>query len=381
MGLSTTSKVNVTLKKLNGKAHTSNDKGLINESLASGITTSYSTIFGEQIPAEPNQSSYYDNIGDKVEYVRLVAEFIEGTDTSAGRHSFSLKLPSDYESNSSNPKAGEYPFTNNQKLHTTKGKLQLVSTSFGNDYEAKPYYDDGTITLIPLTDQRSWTLDYFNGIFFQETPPGLGDHEKNPIYIDALIYIGDMLDDVVGSISGSGSGSSSGPGGATPIREKHIYAVTETIAASTNIIVPGVNFDLADQNPELIDIHLNGMLIAHSGELGLGMSDYDIIDYQTIELNFVLEPDDLVTISVFNRTTSASMSFNEIPSGLIDGENMVYTLLHEPISGATLSLNGQILTPTVGSSQKDYTLSGDTITLTTAYSPSGDDILLATYSY
>ena len=61
MGLSTTSKVNVTLKKLNGKAHTSNDKGLINESLASGITTSYSTIFGEQIPAEPNQSSYYDN--------------------------------------------------------------------------------------------------------------------------------------------------------------------------------------------------------------------------------------------------------------------------------------------------------------------------------
>ena len=44
MSLSTTSKVNVTLKKLNGRAHTSNDKGLINESLSSA-----SSIFATEI--------------------------------------------------------------------------------------------------------------------------------------------------------------------------------------------------------------------------------------------------------------------------------------------------------------------------------------------
>lgn len=379
MSLSTTSKVNVTLKKLNGRAHTSNDKGLINESLSSGITTSYTTIFGEQIPAEPNQSTYYDNVGDKVEYVRLVAEFIPGTDTSDGRHSFSLKLPSDYEANSSNPKAGTYPFLDDQKLHVTKGKLQLVSTAFGDDYEAKPYYDDGTVTLIPVTDQRNWTLDYFNGILFQQDPPGTGAHSENPAHVDALIYIGNMLDDVISSSTGGGSGTSSS--GTSTLREKNIYAVSSTIAAATNIIVPGVNFDLADQDPELIDIHLNGMLIAHSGELGLGMSDYDIVDYQTIELNFTLEADDLVTIAVFNKTAISSISYNEIPSGLIDGSNMIYTLSNTPMSGATLSFNGQILTPTIGATTRDYSLSADTITLTTAFAPDGEDILLATYSY
>jgi hypothetical protein len=379
MSLSTTSKVNVTLKKLNGKAHTSNDKGLINESLTSGITTSYTTIFGEQIPAEPNQSTYYDNVGDKVEYVRLIAEFIPGTDTVSGQHSFSLKLPSDYESNSTNPKVGTYPFLNDQKLHVTKGKLQLVSTSFGNDYEAKPYYNDGSITLIPVTDQRNWTLDYFNGILFQQDPPGTGAHSQNPVYVDALLYIGDMLDDVISSSSTPGSGSSSS--GTTTLREKNVYSTSGTIAAATNIIVPGINFNLANQDPELIDIHLNGMLIAHSGELGLGISDYDIIDYQTIQMNFVLEADDLVTIAVFNKTAITSMSYNEIPSGTIDGSNMIFTLANTPMSGATVSFNGQILTPTTGASSKDYSLSADTITLTTILAPEGEDVLLATYSY
>jgi len=379
MSLSTTSKVNVTLKKLNGKAHTSNDKGLINESLSSGITTSYTTIFGEQILAEPNQSTYYDNVGGKVEYVRLVAEFIPGTDTSSGQHSFSLSLPSDYESNSTNTKSGTYPFLNSQKLHLTKGKLQLVSTSFGDDYEAKPYYNDGSVTLIPVTDQRNWTLDYFNGILFQQDPPGTGAHAQNPVYVDALLYIGNMLDDVISSSAGGGSGTSSS--GSTTLREKNIYSVSSTISAATNIIVPGVDFNLASQDPELIDIHLNGMLVAHSGELGLGVSDYDIIDYQTIQMNFVLEADDLVTIAVFNKTAITSMSYNEIPSGAIDGSNMIFTLANTPISGATISFNGQILTPKVGSSNKDYTLTTDTITLTTAYTPVGEDVLLATYSY
>jgi hypothetical protein len=75
------------------------------------------------------------------------------------------------------------------------------------------------------------------------------------------------------------------------------------------------------------------------------------------------------------------MAYNEIPAGTIDGVNMIYTLLNEPASGATISLNGQILNPTTGSTAKDYSLSVDTITLTTTYAPSGDDVLLATYSY
>ena len=49
MAFNDTSKINISLKKLSGKAHTSNDKGLANEGLSSGITQASSTIFGDYI--------------------------------------------------------------------------------------------------------------------------------------------------------------------------------------------------------------------------------------------------------------------------------------------------------------------------------------------
>ena len=131
----------ISLKKLAGKAHTSNDKDLANEGLPSGLTLASNTIFGNSITTEPSESTLYTITGDAVEYLRFPATFIAGTDTSAGRHGFSLKLPSDYEANSSNTKAGTYPFINNQTINITSGALQLVPPAFANAYEAKPYYD------------------------------------------------------------------------------------------------------------------------------------------------------------------------------------------------------------------------------------------------
>ena len=187
----------ISLKKLAGKAQTSNDKDLANEGLPSGITLASNTIFGESISTAPSDSSLYMITG-KVEYVRFPATFIAGSDTSDGRHGFELKLPSDYESNSSNSKAGTYPFINNQVINITSGALQLVPPSFATSYEAKPYYggtsskDSGT--QIPILDARDWYLDYFNGILFQQDPPGTGDHAENPDFVEAYLYIGKMLD-------------------------------------------------------------------------------------------------------------------------------------------------------------------------------------------
>jgi len=54
--------------------------------------------------------------------------------------------------------------------------------------------------------------------------------------------------------------------------------------------------------------------------------------------------------------------YNETPSGTIDGVNATFTLSKtpNPTASLTLTLNGQVLIQ--GS---DYTLSGDTITMTT----------------
>ena len=116
----------ISLKKLSGKAHTSNDKGLANEGLPSGISMSKSTIFSSDVPPAPSASSLYTITGNAVEFLRLSASFIAGTDTTAGRHGFELKLPDDYEAQSSNPRKGTYPYLNGQSIQITSGSLQLV---------------------------------------------------------------------------------------------------------------------------------------------------------------------------------------------------------------------------------------------------------------
>jgi len=376
MSLSTTSKVNITLKKINGKAHTSNDKGLINEALPSGISLSSSTIFGDAITDAPDSSSYYTITENSVEYLRLPVTFIPGSDTAQGRHAFEARLPDDYEANTSNPFNGIYPFQDGQSLQSTKGLLQLIPTSFSDSYEAKPFYDNGTITQIPVADARNWALDYFNGILFQEVPPGSGAHSKNPAYIDAYLYVGDMLDTVISNVSGGAGGA-----GTAKIREKHIYRASATVAAETNIIVPDVDFRLASFDPELIDIHVNGMLVANSNELGLTDDYYTIINLQTVNFSFDLDIDDIVSITIFNKSAIASTVYNEFPTGDQDGINTIFTLENTPASGITLSLNGQILSPTTASGVRDYMLSNNTINIAADIEIEPDDIMLATYSY
>ena len=200
----------IALKKLAGKAQTSNDKGLANEALPSGITSTSETIFGEAVTTSPSPTSLYTITGE-VEYLRFPASFIAGSDTSSGRHGFELKLPADYEANSSNPKKGTYPFTNNQTINITSGSLQLIPPSFATAYEVKPYYGGNTTkgsgTQIPLLDARDWYLDYFNGVFFQQDPSGTGDQSDNPDFVEGYLYIGNMLSSVVNQAASGGGNS------------------------------------------------------------------------------------------------------------------------------------------------------------------------------
>jgi hypothetical protein len=194
MALSSTSKENISLKKLVGKAHTSNGLEAFNESKTSGLSLSTSSIFAETISTSPTSTNLYDITGNTVEYVRLVATPLAESQVNGKYHGFKLSLPADYEASSSNGKAGTISFLDSQDLNTSIGKLQLVPPSFSDSYEAKVYYGgDGTKgngTRIPLLDERSWYLDYFNGILFQETPPD--NANQNPSHVEAYIYIGNM---------------------------------------------------------------------------------------------------------------------------------------------------------------------------------------------
>jgi len=264
----------IALKKLAGKAQTSNDKGLANEALPSGLTISAETVFGEPVSTAPVTTSLYDITG-KVEYLRFQSIFIAGSDTASGRHGFELKLPADYEANTSNPAAGSYPFLDNQPISITSGALQVVPPSFATVYEAKPFYGGTSVqdsgTQIPLLDARDWYLDYFNGVFFQQDPPGTGDHSNNPDYIEGLLYIGDMLDVVVRN-----SGSSGGGGSGDPNASYVVMSLTSSLSAE-RVLTAGIGLDLTDAGAGgnvTLDI-LDSVVATISGSTFTGAVNFD----------------------------------------------------------------------------------------------------------
>jgi hypothetical protein len=218
MALSSSSKENISLKKLVGKAHTSNNLEAFNESKSTGITISSQAVISETIPSSPSNTNLYDITSNVVEYVRLVVTPLNESIVDGKYHAFKLSLPSDYETSSSSTKAGTSIFLNSQDIHLTNGSLQVVPPSFYDAYEAKVYYGgDGTKgsgTRIPLLDNRSWYLDYFNGILFQETPPD--NSNENPAFVEAYIYIGKMASErfAEGDAGGAGQDGADGVDGA-----------------------------------------------------------------------------------------------------------------------------------------------------------------------
>lgn len=74
---------------------------------------------------------------------------------------------------------------------------------------------------------------------------------------------------------------------------------------------------------------------------------------------------------------AASFSDKEVPSGAINDVNVAFTIAHTPVSGSEHLYRNGVLQNSIGSS--DYSISGTTITMTTA--PATGDVLLVSYRY
>ena len=363
MAYNSTTERLISIKKLAGKAQTSNDKGLANEGLPSGLTVSYDTVFGEQIPTSPTSNNLYDRSGigtGQVEYVRFPATFIAGSDTASGRHGFELKLPSDYESNSSNPLKGTYPFKNNQSINITSGSLQLIPPSFSTSYEAKPYHGgSGTKnsgTQIPVLDARDWYMDYFNGIFFQQDPPG--SVSDNPDYVEAYLFIGKYLS---ASLAEAGGGSNAVAGSDTQVQfndggSAFGASANFTFNKTTNTVktnnLTGSLTKLADGTSYLVAGNSISITSQSNGSILLSAP------------NFV---------------------FNELVSGAANGTNTKFTLSKTPTANKNVSVfvNGQLQTPATaitGAPFQDYSVTGSVVFFTTASMPPEGSIMMANYT-
>ena len=195
----------ITLKKALGLSHTATAKALpANESIGTTSQLGTNIVFGESIPAAPISASLYDQTSGVVEYVRLELEEIAGTNGQG----YAIKLPADYESNSSNTKAGNGTFDDSTNLYDTLGGIQLIPPGlFGTVYSPILYDDDGTGAqgsgdVIPALDARDWIIDYYAGIYFQEDT---ANSTGVPAYLEAWIFIGDFADTAISTaVAGAG---------------------------------------------------------------------------------------------------------------------------------------------------------------------------------
>ena len=227
-GKSITTQTNFASKKLLGKAHTSNLKTDVNESIPSNVSLPSKTVFGEDIPNDPGTQMYtlYSaSAGGPATVERVFFDIVSLSDTiydandpggggdeasGNGPHGYYLKLPSNYESTSSNPNAGTGVFTNGKRLYDSRGELQLVppliSNASPNNFFIKIYKGDPTDAANEITsgDTIDWQFDYYAGVIFIQDY----DASKVPLTASAYLYVGKYLDDKINDISGS-----SGEGG------------------------------------------------------------------------------------------------------------------------------------------------------------------------
>ena len=216
MSFTQLNQLSIAFKKLSGKTHTNSSFGASNESIGSNIQVGASTVFGDPIPLSPNGSLWSITSG-VVEKVRFELSSLptsqyqasvgglsgtsiddsgDGAPTlgafSNGIHAYALKLTGSYQTNSTNPLAGNAPFTNGYFSSGSGGTLQIIPESFGGAYSAAVYESDGT-TLIPPLDEVDYYLDPYAGVLFVQDY----DSATTPTFVDVYIYIGQFVTDKI----------------------------------------------------------------------------------------------------------------------------------------------------------------------------------------
>ena len=196
----------ISFKRLSGKAHTQQNFAVTEESIPSNISLAFTTVFGSAVNPLPvtngGLNTLYATDG-KVEKVRFDLEIIPdtliGTNQSQG---YRLKLPLGYTGSG----ALGSKFSGGTKLYTALGKLQLVPSLYGTvkpdgttEYDPILIQTNGS-TVIPKFDPINWIIDNYSGILFVQNPPaGYDVSASRPGYVEAFLFVGDYLDQLIAS--------------------------------------------------------------------------------------------------------------------------------------------------------------------------------------
>ena len=216
-------------KKLLGKTQTRPSLTDAQEAFPSNVSVPGQGVFAETIPREPGtdyftlysasagapvtvERVYFDLVGITDSIYDADSSSEEGGDSSQGSttHAYYLKLPSNYETTSSNPNRGTGSFINDQRLYLSRGGLQLVppfttdaglpGSSGANRYFVEIFTGDPTnpSNKISETSAIDWQFDYYSGILFIQDSASVA-----PVTASAYLYTGKYLDEKLTDISSS----------------------------------------------------------------------------------------------------------------------------------------------------------------------------------
>lgn len=356
-GKSITTQTNFASKKLLGKAHTSNLKTDVNESIPSNVSIPSKTVFGEDIPNDPGTAFYtlYSaSAGGPATVEQVYLDIVSISDTiydandpggggdeasGNGPHGYYLKLASDYEASSSNPNAGSGVFTNGKRIYDSRGELQLVppliSNASPNRYFIKLYKGDPSDAANEITsgDTIDWQFDYYAGVIFIQDY----DATKVPVTASAYLYVGEYLDEKINGISGS-----SGGGIFTPASTNQAFT-TSSVNIGSNA-TPSQTLNVKGST------ELSGGLIhkrvSKSSDYTVSVSDYFIGvnssgGVVTISLPDAANTSDGQTFIIKDEGGAANTNVINVSadgSQTIDGENSV--VLESPHASIQLYSNG-----------------------------------------
>ena len=213
---------NFAAKKLLGKSQVRPSLTDAQEIFPSNVSMPGAGVFAESIPREPGtdfftlysasagapatvERVYFDlvAIGDSV-YDGGLEDSTEGGDSAQGSttHAYYLKLPSNYETTSSNPNKGSGNFVNDKRLYLSRGGLQLIppfttdaglpGSSGTNKYFVEIFTGDPTnpSNKISETSAIDWQFDYYSGIVFIQDSASAA-----PVTASAYLYVGKYLDE------------------------------------------------------------------------------------------------------------------------------------------------------------------------------------------
>jgi len=263
MAKTNTTFTNFAAKKLLGKTQTRPSRDVAEENYPSNVSVVGGGVFAESIPREPGtdfytlysasagapatvERVYFDLVPILDGYYDADASATDGGESGEnpqlGNHAFYLKLPSNYETTSSNPLTGSGNFVNDKRVYLSKGGLQLVppfATDAGlpgasgvNRYNIQLFSGDPTnpANRISETDSIDWQFDYYSGIVFVQ------DYvSAEPVTASAYLYVGKYLDEKLSDLS-----SSIGSGGGSDITVKDEGSNLTTTATSFDFVGSGV---------------------------------------------------------------------------------------------------------------------------------------------